>query len=129
MQVDAVASGHRRRMSLTSLIDVIFLLLLFFMLTATFSRFGDVELTTGGGAAGTAEISRLVFVQLREDGVTLNGQTIALERLGAELAALNADGRTDAIILSVRADATAQQLVDVIGIVNTLGTMPLQIVR
>jgi biopolymer transport protein ExbD len=34
---------------MTSLIDVIFLLLLFFMLSSTFSRFGEVELTAAAG--------------------------------------------------------------------------------
>lgn len=128
MRLDAVLSGRRRRMSLTSLIDVIFLLLLFFMLTATFSRFGDIELTTGGSAEAT-ETSRPVFVQLRGTGLTLNGEVILLDRLGDELAALNADRRADAVIVSVGEDATAQQLVDVMGTVNALGTLPLQIVR
>lgn len=128
MRLDAVLSGRRRRMSLTSLIDVIFLLLLFFMLTATFSRFGDIELTTGGSAEAT-ETSRLVFVQLRGTGLTLNGEVILLDRLDDELAALSADRRADAVIVSVGEDATAQQLVDVMGTVNALGTLPLQIVR
>ena len=35
---------HRRRLGLTPLIDVIFLLLLFFMLSSTFSRFSDLSL-------------------------------------------------------------------------------------
>ena len=35
----------RRQISVTSLIDVIFLLLLFFMLSSTFSKFADVELS------------------------------------------------------------------------------------
>ena len=36
------------RLSMTSLIDVIFLLLLFFMLTSTFSKFSEVELAAEG---------------------------------------------------------------------------------
>ena len=35
-------------MALTPLIDVIFLLLLFFMLSSTFSRFGEIKLDLGG---------------------------------------------------------------------------------
>ncbi len=36
---------------MTSLIDVIFLLRLFFMLSSTFSRFAEVELTAAGASA------------------------------------------------------------------------------
>ena len=44
----------RRRLSMTSLIDVIFLLLLFFMLTSTFSKFSEVELASAAGSAQAA---------------------------------------------------------------------------
>ena len=128
MQVSAATYGRRRRMSLTSLIDVIFLLLLFFMLTSTFSRFGDVELTTGGGT-GASDATRLIFVQLRGELPTLNGEAIAWPEIGPALATLRAEGRADAVIVSVGEDASAQQLVDMIGTVNTLADMPLQIVR
>ena len=46
---------RRRRLSMTSLIDVIFLLLLFFMLTSTFTRFSEVELTAAG--SGTPRVA------------------------------------------------------------------------
>lgn len=128
MQVSAGTYGRRRRMSLTSLIDVIFLLLLFFMLTATFSRFGDVELTTGGGT-GVSDVTRPVFVQLRANTLTLNGEPVALERLQQALATRRSEAGADAVVLSVSDEATAQQLVDVIGAVNALDDMPLQIVR
>ena len=39
---------------MTSLIDVIFLLLLFFMLSSTFSKFSEIELTAGGSGPGRA---------------------------------------------------------------------------
>ena len=43
----------RRRLGLTPLIDVIFLLLLFFMLSSTFSRFSQVPVEGGAAGGGT----------------------------------------------------------------------------
>ncbi|WP_367714863.1 biopolymer transporter ExbD [Nitratireductor sp. GISD-1A_MAKvit] len=43
------AVRRRKPLSLTSLIDVIFLLLLFFMLSSTFTRFASVEISGGAG--------------------------------------------------------------------------------
>ena len=48
MRIDAAAVRKRKPLSLTSLIDVIFLLLLFFMLTSTFTRFARVEIFRRG---------------------------------------------------------------------------------
>lgn len=68
---------------MTSLIDVIFLLLLFFMLTSTFTRFGEVPLLQAGRSAD-AEVpvdAVRVFVRLSPEGATLNGQPVDLGRV------------------------------------------------
>ncbi len=129
MRVDGAAYRRWRRMSLTSLIDVIFLLLLFFMLTATFSRFSDVELKTGAGGAVSAVDRTPVFLRLDAAGLSLNGSPIDMEQLQDRLSALHEKGQADAAVLSVREDATAQQLVDVIVVINRIGGLPLQIVQ
>ena len=129
MRVEAGAHGRRRQISLTSLIDVIFLLLLFFMLTATFSRFGDVELTVGGDASVQPAERTPAFVQVAGDGLSLNAEPVSPDALGERLAALREGGRADLVVVSVRDDATSQQLVDVIVAVNASGDLPLQIVR
>ncbi|MDN5568957.1 MAG: biopolymer transporter ExbD, partial [Paracoccus sp. (in: a-proteobacteria)] len=68
---------HTRRMSLTPMIDVVFLLLIFFMLA---SRFGmDVALPIAGGAEGAATewqgAPRLI--DITPDAILLNGTVIA----------------------------------------------------
>jgi len=72
---------------MTSLIDVIFLLLLFFMLSSTFSKFAEVELSAAsGGAALTSDIKPL-FVQLDPDALRLNGEAMTLSALDPALRA------------------------------------------
>lgn len=68
---------------MTSLIDVIFLLLLFFMLTSTFTRFGEVPLLQAGRSAETEvpESVLRVFVRLSPEGATLNGQPVEPGRI------------------------------------------------
>lgn len=129
MRIDAGAYGRTRRISLTSLIDVIFLLLLFFMLTASFSRFGDVELTVGGNGASQPVDQRPVFLRLGADGLSVNGEPLIVSLLGDRLNDLRDAGRADVAVLSVRDGATSQQLVDVIAAVGASGGPPLQIVR
>ncbi len=98
----------RRRMSMTPLIDVIFLLLLFFMLSSTFSRFGEIELNnaSAGRAAEEAPSDR-VFVQLGAERIVLNGQPLSLEELASQV-------QTGQVLVSLDADASAQRLVDIL---------------
>lgn len=99
---------------MTSLIDVIFLLLLFFMLSSTFSRFAEVELTTGGtrgGVTTAAEDTRLMFLRLTKDAMTLNGQTVDRDSLRDALTGEDGPGT---LLISVTLLATAQQLTDVL---------------
>ncbi|MGB0659190.1 MAG: ExbD/TolR family protein [Mangrovicoccus sp.] len=104
--------GKRGRLSLTSLIDVIFLLLLFFMLSSTFSRFGEIDLTPGGsGASAVASTEQRLFLRLSETGLSLNGRAISPAELsdGIEAQRNAADLR---LILAVAPGSRAQALAD-----------------
>lgn len=98
---------RRKGISLTPLVDVIFLLLLFFMLTSTFSRFAEVPLSTA--TAGTApDTDRVVFVQLFPARVTLNGQETTLDTLS-----FDAD-RDQSVLVALQPEVTAQRLTDLL---------------
>ena len=79
--------------SITPLIDVVFLLLVFFMLASTFSRYSGFDLSGGrSGAVAQADISDLVLVRVRAGGaIDINGKQAKLEELQAQLQALSGD--------------------------------------
>jgi biopolymer transport protein ExbD len=98
----------RRAVSMTPLIDVIFLLLLFFMLTSTFSSFGEIELSQAtAGAAAPESPSERAFVQLGTERLVLNGVTITLDELTTEV-------ETGQVLVSLDNDTSAQRLVDLL---------------
>jgi len=106
--------GPRRgRLSMTSLIDVIFLLLLFFMLTSTFSKYGEVELMAAGQATA-GEAPQRLFVQLGAESVSLNGQPADLQSLAGLLRSQPDDGRGHVVLISPDESATSQHLVDLL---------------
>lgn len=114
---------------MTSLIDVIFLLLLFFMLSSTFSRFADVELGAGAGQSASTQTSVPAFLKLSGERVQLNGVALGQETLAAEIGRLQASARINAMILSVDETANSQQLVDILLILRKLPDINVQIVR
>lgn len=98
----------RRPMSMTPLIDVIFLLLLFFMLSSTFSKFAEIELSSAAaGSSNAAAPSERVFVQLGDERVTLNGLPVTLDDLSAQI-------ETGQALVSLDEDTSAQRLVDLL---------------
>ena len=105
---------------MTSLIDVIFLLLLFFMLSSTFTRFAEIELATGGaGGLPPAQVQRPVFVQLAEDRLTLNGAETGLADLAGALSdrAKTQGATTEAplpMLVALQGPVTAQRLADLL---------------
>ncbi len=105
---------------MTSLIDVIFLLLLFFMLSSTFTRFGEVALASGGsGAAATAD-SRPVFLTLGSSSLKLNGSDAALQALPAAIDELKPEDGPLTVLISAKPDVTAQRLTDILVVLQRL---------
>jgi len=85
MQLDApIRRG--RRLSLTSLIDVIFLLLLFFMLSSTFTRFAEVEIKTAQSGVSRSVNKPDVFVTLSKQAWRINGVEIENQSITEVLA-------------------------------------------
>ena len=106
---------RRRGLSLTSLIDVIFLLLLFFMLTSTFTRLGELDLTAAPRGTG-ASARPPAFVQLGAETLRVNTRNIPLEALREALA--DAAGDEGLALIALGEGVTAQRLVDVLALLR-----------
>ncbi len=108
---------------MTSLIDVIFLLLLFFMLSSTFSKFAEIQLygaSAGTSAAPTQSDAPPLFMRLSEEAMQLNGQDFDFETLPDGIANLRHDGTQNVLIAPQADDATAQRLVDTLVILASI---------
>ncbi|WP_420407549.1 ExbD/TolR family protein [Hoeflea sp.] len=103
---------ERRRLALTPLIDVIFLLLLFFMLSSTFSRFAEVPVQGGMAGAGRGERPD-VLISVSSGSIRLNGADITVDGIRDRLGELKLLGASHAVI-TVGADVTSQTMVDIL---------------
>lgn len=131
----ARAPFRRRPLSLTSLIDVIFLLLLFFMLTTTFTRTAELPLIAATGGPGAVQ-DRPVFLRLGADSLSVNGQTTEIAEVTQRItsvAQISATAGTQAeaqadmqakaqaeaqVLISLGPDVTAQRLADLLAVLR-----------
>ena len=98
MHID-LPQARSRKLSLTSLIDVIFLLLLFFMLTSTFTRFGEIEIAPPGGNRVSPGKGPDIIVTVSPNGLRVNGQTATEETAAEVLRRLVAKGAKAALLI------------------------------
>ncbi|MCX7559540.1 biopolymer transporter ExbD [Sulfitobacter sp. F26204] len=110
---------------MTSLIDVIFLLLLFFMLSSTFSKFAEVELAGPAGQGG-GEAGDTLFVQVSAQALRLNTASLRIEELPARLRESAEDGAAH-VLLSLSDNVTAQRLTEVLVVLRRLPALKLSI--
>ncbi|MFD0857407.1 ExbD/TolR family protein [Roseovarius aquimarinus] len=110
----ASRARRRKRLSLTSLIDVIFLLLLFFMLSSTFSKFSEIELSAASSGAPAPSTERPLFLQLMPDDLRLNGRSVALEALGEAIGPPEAESAPRPLLVALKGEVSAQRLTDLL---------------
>jgi biopolymer transport protein ExbD len=108
---------RRRRIGLTPMIDVVFLLLVFFMLAARFGVTDAIPVKLSGGGTQSYEgPPRLVTVlpdALRVNGIDTPDPVAALTPLMGE--------ETDIILLRARDGASVQALLDAMGALRDAG--------
>jgi biopolymer transport protein ExbD len=103
------AGYRRRRLSLTPLIDVIFLLLLFFMLSSTFTPFAELQLGAASAGAAARDTPPL-FLRVTEEALALNGRDVPMEALAAEAAYIPLHAQ--AVIVATRAGLDYEVMAD-----------------
>mgnify|MGYP001416023516 FL=1 len=116
--------GHRsykvkKRLALTSLIDIIFLLLLFLMLTSTFSKFSEIELSVDATAAESNVSEKILFLRISAFRIDLNSDEVQINSLSKSIKSFTKNSKAS-LVVSMDQDVTSQRLVDILGIVANI---------
>lgn len=124
---------HRTRkinplLSLTPLIDCVFLLLIFFLLTSQFIEESGLQINLPQSASAEPVEEQNVIVSISSGGqLKLNDRSVTMETLKEKLVAIRSETRREE--MTIRADKTVQLdlLVKVIDIIKSSGFQALDI--
>ena len=84
---------------MTPLIDVVFLLLVFFMLASTFLKFSQIDVTGSAPGRASAALQGAQYVRVHSAGhIDLNGVRISLAELPARLFAVSRSAGSKVIV-------------------------------
>jgi len=111
------ARVRRRPVGLTSLIDVIFLLLLFFMLASSFTRYQSLDLSSGGEGGGVA--AKPAYLRIHSaQRIDLNGRPLEKAEMPVRFAELQAES---VVAIWSGPEADVQDVVDVMSAARRTG--------
>ena len=123
----AAKTGRRKAViSLTPLIDVVFILLVFFMLASSFMDWQSLSLDTSAASEPSVSEEKPFIIEVRDQELSLNGDRITLPDLIEK--ARSRQPVTQPVSLQAMADTRVQRMVEVLDALNAAGVQPLNLV-
>ena len=114
--------GRGLIINVTSLIDVMFLLLIFFMVTSTFKNQPAINLVLPRSATASETVDTPAILFLTAEGdIYLNDTLIDLDTLGQRLEKMHTDTGEDRMVLRADEDAAHGDVVELIDTIKQSG--------
>ena len=119
---------RKRPISLTPLIDVVFILLLFFILTSNFIEWRKIDLNLATPATGNADPATLI-IRILENDVRLRGESVSMKRLVATVQAELANNADLVLAVQPGANISLQRIVAVLDQLRAAGGRHITLTR
>lgn len=125
MKFREINVGQNAELELAPMIDVVFQLLIFFIVTWQFARFErdmDISVPAAEQAENKDRQAGEIIINVREDGtIVLNGLVMEPEELLARLASISEAYPDQAVILRGASGADFQSIVSVLDVIKEAG--------
>lgn len=121
--------GRRRVISLTPLIDVVFILLVFFMLASSFTDWRAIRLDTPPAATRAGSAEGALLVRVGAEGIDVAGTPLDLPALGEMLRARVADRPDLRVLVQPAPGVPLQRVVTVLDTAAASGVTALGLMQ
>ena len=119
-----------RLISLTPLIDVVFILLVFFMVASSFLDWRSVDLTVSSGAGAAASAQRAILIGLRSDGtVTVGSTPIGRQSLRSIMTARLAGDHDRRVVIRSEPGVSLQRAIGTLDLLRSIGAKNVSLTR
>ena len=114
--------------SFSSLTDIVFLLLIFFLLSSSFVLQPGIKVQLPKSESAEEETQRQIVITLTEKGaIFLNDQAVTTETLGGKLSKLLQNDRDKVVVIKADQTVSLQNAVEVMDIAKGVGATRLLI--
>ncbi|MFT5112406.1 MAG: biopolymer transport protein ExbD [Parasphingorhabdus sp.] len=126
--LSSTSSRRHPLISLTPLIDVVFILLVFFMLASSFTNWRSIDLGDSGSSAGVSAGRAPVLIEVLESGLRYAGQAISVDGLVIKINSLLIDDPEQRVLVRPGQNVAIQQVVELLDVLAINGTHSLVLV-
>ncbi len=118
----------KQELNVAPLIDVVFLLLIFFMLASTFIKPEAIDLMLEGSSTVGGSAEEMLNIEVVVDGtIRLNGLRLSMPQLETELASRIQGDQTRPVTIKAAAEVPVKTLVNIMDRVRAAGTNNLRL--
>lgn len=129
LQIDA-QPRRRTIISLTPLIDVVFILLVFFMLASSFLDWHAIDLNAPGKTAKTSpSMEKSLLIEIDNEGLLISGQQITLGELRGHIQPFLQSGRDQTVFVKPADGIQLQKTITVMDALNAAGAKKVSLIR
>ena len=119
---------HRSPVRLAPLIDVVFILLVFFMLASSFLEWRTIPLGAPGQGEGGASVVGALLVDVRSDDLRLGGESVSAEGLSSRVTAAVKASPDRHVLVRPDAGVPLQRSVEVLDLLEAAGARNVSLV-
>ena len=126
----AARSGRRRALvSLTPLIDVVFILLVFFMLASSFLDWRAIDLSTPARSSADTAMEGAILVEVLPARLRLSGDALSIETLATRVAAQLRERPDQRVLVRPAEGVALQRVVQILDRLAAAGATDVSLIR
>lgn len=114
---------------MTPLIDVVFILLLFFMLASSFIEWREIELNVASNTGVSHSDQSPVVIQITQDNFLLRGESVSLDVLTEEVRSELANNTDLQLVVRPQASVPLQRIVTLLDRLRAVGGRNVSLLR
>ena len=120
-------AADEQQIDLTPMLDVVFIMLIFFIVTATFIKLPGVDVVRPGSTAAISLKPTMLVAIDGDSTIWINREQIETKYLRTQIAALYADNPKGALVITADEDAHVEQIALVADAAKEVGVELVQI--
>ncbi|MCJ8320072.1 MAG: biopolymer transporter ExbD [Colwellia sp.] len=121
-------SSGQADVDMTPMLDIVFILLIFFIVTTSFVREEGFEINKPQTNNPPSESSPIVFIKTNANNIIyLNGRMIDINNLASGIENFIANNETNNVVLTPNKDTQYEQVVRILDIIKDVGNLTISI--
>jgi biopolymer transport protein ExbD len=114
--------GEEAAVDLTPMLDVVFIMLIFFIVTTSFVKEAGIDVLRPKATKAISKPSATIFIAIRANGeIWMDKRAVDVERVGATVEKLLAESPTDTVIIQADKEAKHGVVVSVMDQIKLAG--------